>query len=336
MTAQRSARPRAIPPELQGCDVVSIGEAMLLLEPPAGYTLETAPEYAVHVAGAELNACAAVASLGGRAAFVTKLGADPFAARVHEAGQRLGVAVDAETDPQHPTGVFFKQPVASDARRVHYYRAGSAASQLGAEAVDRAFAHRPRAVLVSGLTAALGDRPVEMFRALATRPEFRASHLTPEASALVIDANLRPALGRLEASLAAIRGALAVTRILILGVDEGEILFGTADPAEIARDALGAGCGEVVIKDGERGCYWVDVEGDPHHLPTLATTVVDSVGAGDAFTGGYVWARLEGAAPETAARLGSQLAARVIAAAGDTTGLPGPEQAREIIRKLTD
>ncbi|MCS5716927.1 sugar kinase [Herbiconiux sp. CPCC 205763] len=306
--------------------MVGIGEAMVLLEPGAGRTLETATAYSVHVAGAELNACAAVAALGGRPALVTRLGDDPFAARVHETARRLGVSLDADTDSARPTGIFFKEPVSSDARRVHYYRAGSAASRLGPEALERALAHHPRAVLVSGLTAALGEQPAELFRALAGHPEFSTR------TWLVIDANLRPALGRWEESLAAIRDALPVTRLLIVGADEGEALFGTSDPGEIAHAAMSTGCREVVIKDGKRGCHWIDPEGHPRHLGSVATTVVDTVGAGDAFTGGYLWARLDGADPEAAALIGSRLAALVISAVGDTTGLPGPEKAAEIMR----
>jgi 2-dehydro-3-deoxygluconokinase len=311
------------------CDVAGIGEAMLLLEPTAGHTLETAAEYSVHVAGAELNACAAVAALGGRPAFVTRLGNDPFAVHVRDAARRLGVTLDADTDSEHPTGVFFKEPVASDARRVHYYRSGSAASRLAPEDLERALAHRPRAVLVSGLTAALGEQPAELFGALARREEFAGP------TWLVIDANLRPALGRLAECLAAIRAALPVTRILILGIDEGEALFGTTDPGEIADAVSSTGCAEAVIKDGERGCYWIDPEGNARHLPSVATTVVDTVGAGDAFTGGYLWARLQGVGPEAAALVGSRLAALVIAAPGDTAGLPNPDRARGIMGSET-
>ncbi|GGF41845.1 sugar kinase [Subtercola lobariae] len=295
-------------------DVVGIGEIMLLLQPDPGSDLSNATGLNVHVAGAELNACAAVASLGGLAAIVTRLGQDPFAAQVAAAAERLGVNVYAETDATRPTGVFFKQVTASDSRSVFYYRAGSAASQLDLAAAKDALALDSHAILLSGITAALGDRPANMMLEIGRRCH-------AEDRMLVLDANLRPQLGHLERSINTLRALLPASDILILGVDEAVHLFETDEPGEIISAARAAGCGEVVIKDGARGAYWADGL-QPVHQPSLASAVVDTVGAGDSFTGGYVWSRLQGHRPGAASLIGSRLAARVVAVAGDTAGLP--------------
>ena len=49
------------------------------------------------------------------------------------------------------------------------------------------------------------------------------------------------------------------------------------------------------------------------HLPSAATSTVDPFGAGDAFAGGYLVALLDGVDPAGASRLGSRLAASVLA-----------------------
>lgn len=305
-----------------GHDVVGFGEAMVLLQPAAGSALATAATLEAHVAGAELSVCAAVARLGGRAAFCSRVGSDPHGDRVWAAVAALGVDTALLTRVSgRPTGVFFRDHAADGSRRVHYYRSGSAAAQMSADDGARGLAGRPRAVVVSGLTIALGPEPERMVRAVCA---------DAVGSAVVLDANLRPQLGDVSRVAAAVVACLSDVDLLLLGTDEAAVLFGTEDPATVYAAARDHGVGEVVLKGGPDGC-WYDDDGHPRHLPTAAMEVVDPVGAGDAFGGGYLAARLAGASPAAAARLGTQLAAGVIARTGDTTGLPDSDTARKLL-----
>jgi 2-dehydro-3-deoxygluconokinase len=62
--------------------------------------------------------------------------------------------------------------------------------------------------------------------------------------------------------------------------------------------------------------------------------VVDPVGAGDAFAGGYLYGYLAGRDPVASARLGSAMAARVVATTGDNDGLPSRAEAAELLADL--
>ncbi|MEV4081046.1 PfkB family carbohydrate kinase [Nonomuraea fuscirosea] len=107
---------------------MGVGEAMVLLEAD---DLAGAGRFDVSVAGAELNVCTAVARLGLRAAFASRVGADPFGTRVlRDAAERAVETGLVSTDPGRPTGVFFKEIRPDGERRVHYHRAGSAASAM--------------------------------------------------------------------------------------------------------------------------------------------------------------------------------------------------------------
>lgn len=309
-------------------DVVGFGEALVLLQPPAGRNLAGSGSFDVYAAGAELNLCAAVASLGGSATLVTRLGDDPLAAHITRTADRLGVELSARHDNARPTGVYFKDVRPDGARHVFYYRSTSAASVMGPADAGRGLALGARAVVVSGLTAALGDGPAEMIRHVGRDA---ASH----SSALVVDVNLRPQLGRIDQVNDVLTELLPHTDLLIVGTDESAQLLGTDDPPKVAAAALEAGCTEVVVKAGADGCWWVDDGGRPRHLPTAAATVVDPVGAGDAFAGGYLTGRLAGAGPHAAARLASHLAARVIARTGDTAGLPATAEGRRLLADAT-
>ena len=302
-------------------DIVGLGEAMVLFQPADGEPLESCAMASVHVAGAELNLLAAASRAGATAAFCSKVGDDPLGRRVVAAARRLGVGTDLiATDGRYPTGVFVKDLRPDGVRRVHYYRAGSAASTLDEPDADRALATGPRLVAVSGLTAALGEAPERAVVRLAREAHARGI-------AVALDPNLRPGLRPVGETL---RALLPYTDYLVLGLDEAEPLFKTTDPAEVFAAAKAAGAGEVVLKAGAEGCYHASADG-PRHLPTAAVRVVDPVGAGDAFAGGYLAARLAGIAPRGAAWLGTRFAAGVVATLGDNEGLPDPPQAATLL-----
>ncbi|MGN9809314.1 sugar kinase [Micromonospora sp. BQ11] len=306
-------------------DVVGFGEAMVLLQPPDGDHLESAATLEVHVAGAEFNLCAAVARLGLRAGFCSRVGRDPFGTRLLAEATELGIASDlVEIDPDRPTGLFLKDVRPDGHRRVHYYRAGSAAAAMDVSDAARLLAARPRVVAVSGITAALGPGPLAAVTTLAG-PARQAG------SRFALDPNLRPALGPVRDQAARLRPLLPYADFLILGVDEAGPLFGVSEPDAVFAAAAAAGAGETVLKAGERGCF-VLADGVVVHLPSDARRVVDPVGAGDAFAGGYLAARLSGADTVAAARLGSRLAAAVVGRRGDTAGLPDAATAAALLR----
>ncbi|MFG1955320.1 sugar kinase [Micromonospora sp. NPDC048830] len=313
-----------------GLEIAGIGEAMVLFEAPPGHLLADAAAVDVHVAGAELNLLTAAARLGVRAGFCSRVGADPLGTRVLAAATAAGVDTALVTvDPAHPTGLFLKDVRADGRRRVYYYRSGSAAAHLDATDAARLLAARPGLVAVSGITLALGAGPKAAVEAV-----LRGAR--DEGAAVALDPNLRPALGDVDRQAADVRTLLRWVDVLLLGTDEAGPVLGVRDPddaEEVFAAAAAAGVRETVLKAGPHGCHHAGPTGAPVHLPSAATTVVDPVGAGDAFAGGYLAGRLRGASPAAAAGLGGALAAGVVAATGDTTGLPDPAAAAELLRR---
>ena len=268
-------------------DVVGVGEAMLLLQAPPPESLIEATYLHVDVAGAELNAVAAVARAGGRTALLTRVGDDPAGLRVLQTMATHGVEGNlVATDSAHQTGLFLRETPVDGSRRVFYYRSDSAASKMDAVDADRLWsAEVPRAVILSGLTAALGAGPRRLFTSIASRA---AAHGT----AVVVDANLRPALGDRVEVAQSIRQILSCIDLLVLGDDESGAIFGTTAPSEVFAAAAAGGVKETVLKGGKHGCWYAGSRGEPIHMPSSAVTVVDSIGAGDAFLGGYLSGRL--------------------------------------------
>lgn len=173
---------------------------MMLLQAPPPSSIKDAPQLEVNVAGAEFNACAAIARLGGRAALLTRIGDDAPGQRVLQTMADLTVDTQlAIVDPARPTGIFLRETPSNGSRRVFYYRRGSAASAMDISDADRLVAeHAPRAVLLSGLTAALGGGLRDLMQRMSSEAASRGS-------AIVVDANLRPTLGSMAEVHATIR-----------------------------------------------------------------------------------------------------------------------------------
>jgi 2-dehydro-3-deoxygluconokinase len=220
--------------------------------------------------------------------------------------------------------MFLKDVRPDGERHVFYYRSTSAASAMEASDAARGLATQPRAVLLSGLTSALGPGPRRMAEQVAATARQRGIRVA-------LDANLRPQLGRLSDSIDSVRSMLPSVEFLIVGIDDARALFDEDEPDRVAAAGRAAGCAEVVVTAGPRGSWWQDQSGRMIHQETLATTIVDPVGAGDAFTGAYLAGRLAGLPPRSSCWLGSAFAAAVIAAPGDTVGLPSTGRARDLL-----
>ncbi len=98
-------------------------------------------------------------------------------------------------------------------------------------------------------------------------------------------------------------------------LDEGRVLTGEQDPEAVAR-RLGAHFGEVVLTLGPLGALW-SKDGTPALiLPAPRGVVVDTTGAGDAFTGTFLAAWLADSPAGDALTAGLAAAARAIATPG--------------------
>jgi sugar/nucleoside kinase (ribokinase family) len=115
--------------------------------------------------------------------------------------------------------------------------------------------------------------------------------------------------------------------LLALGthvVASTEALFGMtgSDNYEDALKALSTHLSSfVAITDGPKGVYWLE-GGGLRHLPAFNVDVIDSLGAGDAFHGGFTLALVEGRALPDILRFASATAALKCTKFGGASGAP--------------
>jgi 2-dehydro-3-deoxygluconokinase len=259
--------------------------------------------------GAESNVCVGLARLGRRVAWIGRLGADGFGDLVSKGLAGAGVDLRfVRRDPDRPTGLM----VRSTDGTVRYERAGSAASVASLDDLDRVPVGSAGAVFVSGITALIGDGPAHAAERL----------LELGRGIRVVDPNLRPGLPGSDRAIELIGPLVARADLLIGGEQELRRLAGDLHGAGLAEACRALGPAEVVVKGGARGAGALDPDGTWHeHVPEPVPDV-DPVGAGDAFTAGYVDARLAGVPVPEALRRGARCGAAVASAIGDTMGFP--------------
>jgi ribokinase len=106
---------------------------------------------------------------------------------------------------------------------------------------------------------------------------------------------------------------------VLLGRDPVRIAVG--DAAEIAQAIAGLGVHMVVMKLGERGCFFCGA-GESYHVPGFAVEAVDTTGAGDTFNAGLAIALAEGAPMPHALRFANAAGAMSCTRAGAQSSAP--------------
>ncbi|MET1124321.1 MAG: carbohydrate kinase family protein [Archaeoglobaceae archaeon] len=129
-----------------------------------------------------------------------------------------------------------------------------------------------------------------------------------------------PGMPYAERGLEDLEPIIRNTTVFLPSRAEIELLFNMSYE-EAAEECLSMGVEVVVVKLGSEGCYVRTAEKE-FRVPPMASRVVDTTGAGDAFNAGFLYGYLKGKSVEDCAKLGSYVAARCIEKPGAREGLP--------------
>jgi ribokinase len=247
-----------------------------------------------------------VARAGGEVHLITRLGRDAFADIARATWAPAGVQAVVTEDAESYTGaayIFVENGTGNNAIIV----CPGAAGRISAEDVEAARGLIERAgVFVTQLEQpmAAAERGLAIARGAGV-----TTILNPAPAAPLPDA------------------MLALCDWVTPNETEAEALTGIAvDTVEAAAAAAGAlmdrGAGGAVITLGERGALFRD-RGRAFHVPVVsAGPVVETTGAGDAFTGGFAVALAEGMGPEDAVRFACATAGISVTRAGTAPSMP--------------
>jgi 2-dehydro-3-deoxygluconokinase len=295
-------------------DVVTFGEGLLRLSPPRFARLEQAGSFDVEIGGSELNVAVGLARLGLSSAWVSKVPSNPLGRLVLNKTRAMGVDVSRVLSTgEGRQGLYFLEFGASPrASSVSYDRRNSAASLIVPGEIDWADVLDGAKVFhVSGITPALSPSAAEV-----TTEAIRAAK---KAECLVsYDLNFRKKLWSAEEARKRQEPMMEMVDILTTTEEDTGIVFGIRKPdyRQVAK-ALAATYGfkAVAVTLREDLSVWrnnwtavVCADDRVYEDRTYEVEIVDRVGAGDAFTAGFLFGYLtEG--PEKGLRYGTAFSA---------------------------
>ena len=292
-------------------DIVAFGEAQLRLATQNFQRLEQASSLDATIGGAELNVMVTMQRLGLKTSYVTRLPKNPLGRMVQNKAREHGV------DTSHVIwsdgdrlGVYFLEfgalPRPSS---ILYDRANSAISKIQPGMVDwdNIFA-QAKAFHITGITPALSGSCLE-----TTGEAMSKAH---EKGLLVsFDLNYRAKLWSQEQAKAGLSPLMKYVDVLVTTEEDTARVFQIEgkDWKEVARKLADTfGCKIVAITLRENITVWrnnwtaiILADGRIYEDQTYEVEVVDRVGSGDAFAGGFLYGYLTGKGIETSLKYGN-------------------------------
>jgi len=276
-------------------DLVTLGEAMVRLSPPHFARLEQAASLEVQVGGGELNVAVTAARLGLSTAWVSRLTNNALGRMIAGHARLHGVDTSRMiwTD-QDRVGLYFAElGAAPRASAVLYDRASSAVSKLQPGEVDwAALLAGARWFHTSGITPALSPSCAQVTR--------EAMQAAKQAGAITsFDVNYRKKLWSPQEAGQVCSDLMQFTDVLISTEEDIDLVFSlkSDNPKHAARQlAARFDFRALAVTVRENPLVWnntwtavVYAAGKMYDTRTYTVEIVDRVGAGDSFSGGFIY-----------------------------------------------
>ncbi len=263
--------------------LIAIGEALIDFMPEeSGKDLKDVSGFLPKVGGAPANVCGAYVKLGGEAAMITQLGADPFGDKIED--EFLSCGIDCSyvkrTDKANTSLSFVALKEDGD-REFTFYRKPGADMLMSPDDVDEQWFEDCFALHFCSVS--LGDFPMK-------EAHEKAIEYAHKAGALIsFDPNLRFALwDDHDALLRVVREFLPLAHIIKISDEELSFITGETDIKKALPVLFTGNTGMIVYTKGSLGaeCY---TRRACAKAPCLKVDAVDTTGAGDGFIGAFLY-----------------------------------------------
>ncbi|MFD8004059.1 5-dehydro-2-deoxygluconokinase [Streptomyces mirabilis] len=313
-------------------DLITMGRIGVDLYPlQTGVPLAQVTSFGKFLGGSATNVAVAASRLGRRTAVITRTGDDPFGAYLHEALRGFGVD-DRWVTPVAglPTPVTFCEIFPPDDFPLYFYRQPKAPDlEIDAHDLDLDAVREARIFWVTGTGLSEEPSRTATLAALAHRAK---------SATTVFDLDWRPMFWKSTAgntpedsARAFYAEALRHTTVAVGNLDEVEIATGVREPHAAAAALLKAGVELAVVKQGPKGVLAVHRDGTSAEVPPLPVTVLNGLGAGDAFGGSLCHGLLAGWDLERIMRHANAAGAIVASRLECSSAMPTPEEVEDAL-----
>jgi fructokinase len=234
--------------------------------------------------GGPYNTARTIARLGGEVRFLGRVSDDEHGRLIRERLEADGVGTDLVTTTSDPTTVVRAEIDADGLARYRFDLEGTSAPGLTWSDAERALAPPPRALHVGTLGLTVEPIADALARLVAT---------VPDETLVMVDANCRPgAVVERERYLRRLMAVMRRADIVKASAEDLAYLTLASNEDEAALRLLRDGARIVLLTRGPSTVTVYHRRG-AFEVPVLPVEVVDTVGAGDAFGGGFLTRWLE-------------------------------------------
>ncbi|AEV68436.1 carbohydrate kinase family protein [Acetivibrio clariflavus] len=234
--------------------------------------------------GAPANLAACISKLGGKTAFIGKVGKDMFGSFLSEVLIKHGVdTAGLKFSEEHNTTLAFVKCDKRGERTFTFYRNPGADTCLTPAEIDFKLIDSSRIFHFGSLS--MTDEP-------ARSATLKALEYAKSKNLIIsYDPNLRMALWKSsDQALREITSVLSMVDILKVSEEELEFITGMGDNekgSNLLFDKYGISL--ILVTRGDKGCYYRfgDITGSKPAFRNIK--VIDTTGAGDAFLGGFLY-----------------------------------------------
>jgi len=301
-------------------DFVSLGESMLRLSVPTGRRLDDTRLLDLELAGAESNVSVALARLGWRTGWMSRMPDHALGQAILRALRSDGVDVSAvKCVPDERLGTYFiEYATPPRTTQVIYDRADSAASHMTTADIDWDYLLDTRVLHLTGITAALSENCYALLEEAIRRAHAAGVMVS-------FDVNYRAKLWTAATAGERLRPLIADADILLCkGADATTLFNCQGEPRQLMAELQSLTRAPAIFCTfGEQGAALL-CGAEFVTEPALPVQIVDRIGSGDAFAAGVLdgWLLGDTSTQDSAAlreglRRGVTLAAIALSQYGD-------------------